>query len=218
MSGMGPLKTVLRLLWSGGMDVWFALVFLITWIAPGTFGARTVHHLTFVMVLEFIIVHASGFMGALANRESIRSVRAGQFFGLITLYTVFALSFSSMYGNLWPLFAFWTLMLSRFPAVVLRPPDFNGQFVLMANWAGMVFLYVMGVFLTAVAPIPRLGVTPEVVALQEFGIGGLWPEEPHRALAFGTLYFTGLAVLAVINEAVFFAARRRRYLLKRTIP
>ena len=188
------------------------MVFLITWIAPDTFGAKMVHHLTFVMILEFIVVHSSGFMGGLASREATPWIRAAQFAGLTAIYTLFALGFSAMYGALWPLLAFWALMLSRFPTVVLRPPDFRGQFVLMANWAAMAVLYLVGAGITATAVIPHLGVTPEVIAAQEFGTGGLWPEEPYRVLAFGTFYFSGLAVVAVVNEVAAFAVARRNAL------
>ena len=57
------------------------------------------------------------------------------------------------------------MMRSR--PVVLRPPDFRGQFVLMANWAAMAVLYLVGAGITATAVIPQLGVTPEVIAAQE---------------------------------------------------
>ena len=188
------------------MDAWFALVFLITWIAPDTFGEKTVHQLTFVMLVEFIVVHSAAFMGAVATRDATPLARAAQFTGLTALYTIFALGFSALYGALWPVFAFWLLMLSRFPTVVLRPPDFRGQFVLMANWAAMAVLYLVGTGITATSAIPQLGITPEVIAAQEFDMGGLWPEEPYRVMAFGTFYFAGLAVLAVINEGIAIAA------------
>jgi hypothetical protein len=79
---------------------------------------------------------------------------------------------------------------------------------MMANWAAMVVLYLVGIFLTAVVAIPRYGVTAEVIAAQHFKDKGLWPEEPYRVMAFGALYFSGLALLAVVNE--WFAIRRAR--------
>lgn len=192
------------------MDAWFAFVFIITWIKPEAFGERTVHHLTFVMVLEFIVVHASGFMGALSTRGEPGWRRAFSFSLLILLYTIFAAGFSAMYGGWWPLLAFWALMLSRFPAVVLRPPDMDGQFVLMANWAAMVALYVGGAFLTVTVPIPHLGITEAVIEAQRFGIEGLWPEEPYRVMAFGAFYFIGLAVVAVANETISIVLVQRK--------
>ena len=199
---MSRLSLTLRLVWSAGLDVWFACLFLITWIRPYTFGERTVHHLTFVMLLEFIVVHASGFLGAVANRDEPGWRRGLMFLGLFLFYNIFAGSFALMYGGWWPMLFFWCLMLSRFPAIVLRPPDAHGQMWLMANWAAMTALYIFGVMITVIPPVPVLGVTPEVIETQNFGMEGVWPEEPYRVLAFGTFYFTGLAIVAVINEVI----------------
>ncbi len=190
------------------MNAWIAAMFLITWFHPGTFGPLTVHHLTFVMLMEFIVVHASGFLGAMAARDEPRWRRAAMFGGLAAFYMIFAAGFAAMYGGLWPLWAFWGLMSSRFPTVVLRPPNYREQSILIVNWAVMVAMYLGGIFLTAVVSIPPLGVTAAVIEAQHFKDKGLWPEEPYRVMAFGTLYFAGLAVLAVVNEG--FAVRRAR--------
>ena len=37
--------------------------YLITWFYPTAFGEHFVVHIMLVMLLEFIIVHSSGFMG-----------------------------------------------------------------------------------------------------------------------------------------------------------
>lgn len=194
------LMTAVRILWAAGMNGWIAAMFLITWFRPNTFGPLTVHHLTFVMLMEFIVVHASGFLGAMAARDEPRWRRAAMFAGLTAFYMIFAAAFAAMYGGWWPMWAFWGLMLSRFPTVVLRPPDQREQGVMMANWAAMVVLYLGGIFLTAILPVFAFGVTPEIIEAQHFKDKGLWPEEPYRCMAFGAFYFSGLAVLAVLNE------------------
>ena len=38
-------------------------MFLITWIAPDALGGKMISYLMLVMLLEFINVHAAGFMG-----------------------------------------------------------------------------------------------------------------------------------------------------------
>jgi hypothetical protein len=40
-----------------------------------------------------------------------------------------------------------------------------------------------------VLPVPRFGLTPDVVLAQHLPSGGLWIEQPQRAMAFGFLYF-----------------------------
>ncbi|MGQ0646575.1 MAG: hypothetical protein ACT4P7_03330 [Gemmatimonadaceae bacterium] len=49
--------------------------------------------------------------------------------------------------------------------------------------------YLFGVFFAVIAPIPPFGVTADVIRAQPFTTGGLFPEQPHRALAFGAIYF-----------------------------
>ncbi len=196
------LKTIARILWAAGMNAWIAAMFFITWFYPNTFGTLTVHHLTFVMLMEFIVVHASGFLGAIAARDESKGSRAGIFAALGAFYTIFAAGFAAMYGGWWPLWAFWGLLLSRFPTVVLRPPGWREQRILMINWAAMVVLYLFGAVGTSALPVPSFGVTQAVIEAQHFKDKGLWPEEPYRVMAFGALYFAGLTAIAVINELV----------------
>jgi hypothetical protein len=58
-----------------------------------------------------------------------------------------------------------------------------------------VALYVLGVFVTVILPLPRLGITPEVVAQLGIPGSGLWVERPHTVIAFGLLYFGALAAV-----------------------
>ena len=52
---------------SAAPDVGLALVFLAVWIAPAASMPGTVAYLTLLMVLEFIIIHSSAFMCAVAR-------------------------------------------------------------------------------------------------------------------------------------------------------
>jgi len=194
---------------SVGTDLGVAGLFLITWIAPYTFDERMVHHLTFVMLLEFLVVHSTGFLGAIAARDVSRGKRVLQFGGLMLLYSLFAAAFSVSYGGPWPFIAFMGLLLSKFPGVVFHPEDDAGMNRVMANWAAMAALYLGTTFFTLVFPIPPLGITPDVIAKQEFDVGGEWPDQPFRVMAMGVLYFSGLAVVSLINEILAFRRRRR---------
>lgn len=59
----------------------------------------------------------------------------------------------------------------------------------MKGWAISVALYVACCLVTAFLPMPRFGITPDVVAALHLPGSGLWIAEPHRVLAFGVLYF-----------------------------
>ncbi|MBI5092108.1 MAG: hypothetical protein HZB26_06635 [Candidatus Hydrogenedentes bacterium] len=199
---MRLLITAGRLIWSAGPDFGWAAAFLITWLSPYTLGDTAVYHLTFVMILEFIVVHSSGFFGAIGSKgDSFRS-RALMYSALALFYCIFAAAFSAMYGGLWPLYAFLMLAIGKLPNTVIRPPDAEGQNIVMINWAAMTALYLAGVFITVILPIPAFGVTPEVIASQHFTATGVWPEEPYRVMAFGAFYFTGMGVISVLNELI----------------
>jgi hypothetical protein len=197
-----------RLLITAGTDLAIAASFLITWIRPYALDERAVHKLTFVMLVEFLVVHSTGFFTAFSshdpfdpgNESKARRKRALALGGLTLFYLLFAWGFSASYGSAWPIVAFLGVSLPRFPALIRSGLGESETFRGMATWAAMTALYLAGVGITAAANIPALGITPDVVASQKFGIGGLWPEEPYRAIAFGAFYFTGLAVIAVVSE------------------
>jgi hypothetical protein len=206
MSRAEALRGVPGALWVCGWDLVLAATFLVTWIHPYAYHEEMVGRLVLTMLLEFIVVHATGFFGAVGTFGDGRRDRPGTlrralaFFGLFALYMLFTGAFALAVESTWPFVAFAGLMLPRFPSLVLNPPDDEGQFRVMAHWAGMTVLFLAGAFLTAVYEVPALGVGPEVVARQGFETGGLWLEEPHRVMAFGVFYFTGNALLNILME------------------
>lgn len=191
-------------------DFAFAGAFALAWVAPLRFGDRTVHRLVFVMLLEFIVMHSTAFLGALMATPAPRPRKAALFAGLLAFYALFAAGFALSAGEAWPLTAFLTLTLAKFPSVVLFAPDRPARESVQAQWAAMAILYLLGAFLTLLLPVPRLGVTPEVVALQQFQGSGLWIEQPHRVMAFGTLYFAGLGCFELYSDALTRRLGRRR--------
>jgi hypothetical protein len=198
--------TAIRLALSAGSDFCFAATFLITWFAPYTFGEKAVSNLMFVMLIEFVVVLTTGFLGGIASQDDTKRNRLFMYVMIGGVCTLFAGGFAWAFGAAWPFFAFLLLVAGKFSQVVLQPPDFDGQFRLMATWAAMTVLYLSGTFLSVGMEWPEFGVTAEVVAAQGFETGGEWMEHPHTVLVFGAYYFTGLGLLALLNE--LFALRR----------
>lgn len=196
----GVLNRGGRLLLTAGSDLCIAATFLITWIAPHTFDDRMVHKLTFMMLLEFIVVHSTGFLGAISARDIPRLERVFMLSTLLVVYLLFVASFAAMYGGWWPVLAFAALTLPKLPAILMSGTDDDAMFGVMANWAAMTSLYLFGAFATLMYDVPQLGVTAEVIEQQAFGVGGEWPEQPYRVMAFGVIYFTGMALVALVNE------------------
>lgn len=175
-------------------------MFLITWIAPDAFGEKTITYLMLVMLLEFINVHAAGFMGTTIISDSGRGTKATMIVGLGVFYTLFVGAFAASFEQWWPLWAFWGLVLNRLLGVLLGKA-LTGQErkMIETSWAIGVFCYVMLVFATVILPVPSFGVSSEVIARQGFTMGGLWIDEPYRLMAFGFLYFAAIGMTELFS-------------------
>jgi hypothetical protein len=171
-------------------DLGFAGVFLITWLQPSTFGPLMVKWLLVVMLVEFIIIHSAAFMGVVAFGPGGRAGRSARIVGLGAFYTLFAGAMSLVFRSWWPIGAFWGQTLNRLLGVILgQAQDADQKALVMSGWAAAVAFYLLGCFATILLPIPRLGITPAVVAAQHIPGGGLWVEHPEKVIAFGVVYF-----------------------------
>ena len=171
-------------------DFCFAAAFAVTWIAPDTFGRQTVRFLVLVMLMEFIVVHSTAFMGNVVVSRAGRGARAGAVAGFGVFYSLFAGAIALAFKSWWPITTFWGQTLNRLLGVLLgQAPDEEQKAFIRRSWAASMIFYLVGCFATIILPIPALGVTPAVVAAQHFSASGAWVEAPERALAFGVLYF-----------------------------
>ncbi len=176
-------------------DFAFAALFLITWITPDVFDEKMVSYLVLVMLMEFIIIHSSGFMGRVMIGEGDRKKKGLTLVGLGFIYTLFVGGFALSFGEWWPVAAFWGMTLNRTLFILLgQVPKGEEKMLLQKSWAVGALFYLGAVFLTVLAPVPELGITWEVVREQEFTSEGLWVEEPEHAIACGFLYFSAVAL------------------------
>ncbi len=176
-------------------DLALGVVFLTTWVAPRTVPASMIGQLLVVMLMEFIIMHSSAFMGLAMFRPGARRARATAVLGLGAFYTVFVLGFALAFHTPWPLVSFWGLTLNRLlSAIVGQAPDGEEQRFIRKGWAASAIFYLGFAFLTILPPVPRFGVTPDVVSGLHLPSSGLWIREPWRVLAFGFLYFTATGI------------------------
>lgn len=176
-------------------DFGLAGLFLATWIAPDVLGAQRIGFLLLVMLLEFIVVHSAGFMGAAATGTASRFRRLQWIVGLGAFYTLFVGAFAAAFGVWWPLGAFWGLTLNRLLGLLIgQAPSEDGRMFMMRSWAVGVMAYLGAVFATTLMPVPELGVDAAARAAANLPGGGLWIDEPQRVLAAGALYFGALGL------------------------
>lgn len=176
-------------------DALLAGTFLLTWINPHWREPSPVRYLMLLMLLEFIIIHASAMMLGCAAVAS-RSRRTLTMFGFGLFYTLFVAGFALAFQTWWPLVSFWGLMLNRMLGSLLgwSEDGFSKQ-ESQRTWGLSAVAYITCVFLTILLPVPRLG----IVNTATLGLtgGGLWVSEPHRLLAFGALYYLAQVWIAL---------------------
>lgn len=171
-------------------DFGFAAVFLITWVAPDTFGEQAVRFLLLVMMMEFVVVHSSAVMGSVVVSRANRGLRTVALVKFGLFYSIFAGAFALAFKTWWPITMFWGQTLNRLLGVLFgQVPDDEQKTFIQRGWAASVLFYLLGATTTTLLPIPALGVTPAVIAAQHIPSSGLWVEQPQRVLAFGVLYF-----------------------------
>jgi hypothetical protein len=182
-------------------DFAIAGVFLSTWLSPDSVQPGLAKTLVLVMLLEFIVVHSAGFMGVAlaAGMPAPKKVMATLALG--GFYTLFVGGFALAFKTAWPLWSFWGLTLNRvLGAVLFRGNDVERMSYVTRSWAGGALFYLLFAFATVLLPVPRLGLTPGVVADLGLEGGGLWISEPWRPIAFGTFYFAAVALSELVGH------------------
>jgi hypothetical protein len=178
-------------------DALTSAVFLVGWIAPDVVGAPRLKNLMLTMLIEFIVMHSSAFYAVILGMDDLSRLKRSLFLiGLSAFYLMFVLGFSLGFDSTWPIWAFGWLFLSRFWHLWVTPTqDGADGSRLMTSWLVSAMAYLAGAFLTILLPLPRLGITPEVIAAMQLSpkTSGLWVEQPWVVLAFGGFYFGVLA-------------------------
>ncbi len=191
--------TRMKYILSGLSDILIAVLFLVTWISPRLFSDTMVKSLMLVMVMEFIVIHSGAFLGGVVLSPIPRGKKTMTLLGLGLFYSIFAGAFSLAFGAVWPLAVFWVLLINRILHVLFgRGPDAMEKKIMMQGWAAGIAAYLLAVFATIFIPIPRLGITPEVVSMQDIPGSGHWVSQPWTVIVSGILYFTltGLSTMS----------------------
>ena len=194
-------------------DAVTATGFVLVWSSPFVFGPLSVKTAMLTMLVEFFLVHATGFFNVFAHDSGSKLRRSLCIVGLSSFYLMMISAFAWSFHAWWTLSAFAWLAVGKIIAIWSRSKDDTASkddrmFWAMAGWAGSVVLFLGGCVLTSLLEVPRWGMT---AALQPgFGLDmhseGIWESQPHRVVAFGALYF-GLTALAKLLS-VPFAARK----------
>lgn len=165
--------------------------FLVLWLSPLFFGPEGVKTAFLLLLVEFLLMHASGVLGSQQGRGTAGCLPLIGFGGLyLLIFLIVALSFDAG----WPLLALAWLVVGKLTSGSMAGRDdldrrhWNNA-IWMLSFAAWIPLFL----LVSVLPLPRLGMTPEAMALIEIGGSGAAADNPHKAAAFGLFYFSLLA-------------------------
>jgi hypothetical protein len=163
------------------------------WAEPQRFGIEWFRSGVLVMLLEFFVIHASGFMAVLMyDPETAAAKRGIQVAALAVFYLVLISAFAWGFDAWWMLAAFAWLCVAKLQAIWTgAPPTERDRMHAIVGWALSVVVYLGAVLLTVTSDVPTLGAGPAVRDAAGFKAGSaVWESEPHRALAAAVLYFT----------------------------
>lgn len=185
--------------------------FVAVWKSPFVFGPLSVKSAMLTMLIEFFLVHATGFFTAFGSDGSAsQGKRIAMLLGLSLFYVLMIGAFAWSFHAPWLLLAFGWLLVGKIVWVVQNPkPSDASTNRQMLAWAGSVALFLAAVFLTSVLDVPRWGIT--VALAPSYGLdphGGLWEAEPQRVVAFGVLYF-GITFLVKFSVGLADARKAR---------
>lgn len=194
-------RGILAAVGDGAGDLVVAALFLLTWITPEASLALPLSAALLTMLLEFIVVHSTGFMGAAVLDNGSRRKRVLSVLGLGVFYTLFVGGFSLAFQTWWPLTAFWALTLNRSLTIILDPSPGPAQRMhIRKSWAAVTVSYLAAVFFTTLVPMPELGIDRAVVSAAGLSGSGLWVDHPERVVAAGFLHFSMCGVSAFLGH------------------
>jgi hypothetical protein len=184
------------------------------WIHPLAFGADTVKAVVLMMLMEFILLNATGFFTAIPFMLGLgRRTRIAMLLGLCAIYVLLIFAFALPFHAVWPFFAFGWLALGKL-AWVMRNRRVSGdeQLWLIGAWAFSVVAYLGAVGAGVLMDLPRLGITADIASSLHLPGGGAWMDTPHKAVATAVFYFAMSAVFKWICAVLrkYHPDRRRK--------
>lgn len=168
--------------------------FLLLWIVPQWMGPTALRTGLLMMLVEFVLMHATGILGgmALANAGAARRQWTPiLLFG--AFYLLFIAAWSWIFKAWWPLLALAWLIAGKLALAWQPLPDADKRDRLRSDWGISALAYLGGVFITMMLPLPRLGLGADVVAAARLPGSGEWVDKPHTVVVLGLLYFGVLA-------------------------
>ena len=186
-------------------------VFLWIWLDPIEWRRELVAQGLMIMLLEFLLIHSSGFIGPVVFANDVpigRRIKWVAGFGLF--YTMFVAAWAWQFQSWWPLIFYLWLLGSKLVDILMdrRVPEEMRQRQ-MGMVAVSALFYLLSVFATLLLPFPKLGLTRHG---HYYGVpgSGEWVSHPHIVIAALVTYFSLLALAKLCAWDIAFARKQVR--------
>jgi hypothetical protein len=169
--------------------------FLAVWFAPRAMGLDTVKTGLLIMLVEFMLVHASGFLGHAVYAEGVSATKKlWTLAGFALFYGLFIGAWALAFASWLPVVLFaWLLVGKATVALARSRPTPEHVERVRSDWALAALAYLGGGFATTILPVPQFGITSAVRAELDLPGSGHWVSHPESVIAFGALYFGFMA-------------------------
>lgn len=188
-------------------DAVTALIFLWTWVAPGSVFFADTTAMEAVYVVEFASLHAAGVLGMFIVSERMRNwQRFAGIAALGALYVWFFVPLGIRAGMWWPAVVMVLFVFSKIRHALFRRRGDDHRFHFGLQWGGSTALFVVLTFLAMALPWPHLGIAPdpeEGKLLQDGARRGA----SHALVVAGFLYFSAIAAIKYRWAGYFLAHR-----------
>ena len=174
--------------------------FLLLWIAPGILPEGALRTGMLMMLVEFILLHATAMIGGMVMAPT--GERRGLWkplLGFGAFYLLFVAAWSWQFRAWWPFLAFGWLLVSKAWMLMQPVPPEQRRLRMQSDWALATLFYLAGVFMGVFVPIPRLGLDGATISAAALPGSGLWVSKPQTVVALGLFYF-GMLALARLRD------------------
>jgi hypothetical protein len=173
-----------------------AATYLLVWISPLLFGANRPRDLLLLLLLEFLVIHSSGYLLAVHGKEKETRQRVKSFLLVFIIYCSFAAGLAIVFKNYFPPLMFVLLFAAR--ATQLR----NASDRASKEWSLTTLAYFVAVIGCVFLPVPELGVTQEIVPQLHLPGKGALVSNPQSTFAAGFFYSSFIVYYQLVSGGV----------------